>query len=69
MSKTGVSSLTYVGHSQGTMQMLSALSEKADWFRPKLDLVVLMAPVSTMHRCNAELPHKVMDNPFFISGL
>lgn len=67
--ETGCSSLTYIGHSQGTMQMLSALSTNPEYWRPKINVAILLAPVHTMHRCNAKEPHKIKDNPNFAKAL
>tara|TARA_B110000285_G_C15019565_1_gene560842 strand:+ start:588 stop:773 length:186 start_codon:yes stop_codon:yes gene_type:complete len=40
--------LTYVGHSQGTTQMFAALSDNADFFRPKMKAAILLAPVASL---------------------
>ena len=46
LKKTGVEKVTYIGHSQGTMQMFAALCENLDFFKPKLNLVIMLAPVT-----------------------
>jgi hypothetical protein len=51
------------------MQMLSALSTNPEYWRPKINVAILLAPVHTMHRCNAKEPHKIKDNPNFAKAL
>ena len=46
LSKTKQEKLTYVGHSQGTTQMFAALSTNLDFFKPRMNGVILIAPVS-----------------------
>lgn len=50
LAETGAPSLTYVGHSQGTTQMFSALSENSDWFRERINLFIMLAPVARCDR-------------------
>ena len=58
-----------MGHSQGTMVMLSALATNPDYWRPKLNVAIFLAPVHTMHRCNAKEPHKIKDSNLFAKTL
>jgi lysosomal acid lipase/cholesteryl ester hydrolase len=46
LSKTKVKDITYIGHSQGTSQMFAALTIDPDYFRKKLNLIILLAPVA-----------------------
>ena len=39
-----------MGHSQGTTQMFSALSENSEWFRERINLFVMLAPVTRVDR-------------------
>lgn len=45
-AKTGGQKVAYIGHSQGTTQMFSALSESPDYFTDKVPLFVALGPVS-----------------------
>lgn len=38
--------VAYIGHSQGTTQMFSGLSENEDYFKDKVPLFVALGPVS-----------------------
>lgn len=40
--------LTYIGYSQGTTQMFYALSTKNDFWKERLNLVILLAPVTNL---------------------
>jgi hypothetical protein len=51
------------------MVMLSALATNPDYWKPKLNIAILLAPVTTMHRCNAKEPHKIKDSDFFAKTL
>jgi pimeloyl-ACP methyl ester carboxylesterase len=45
MGVTGVEKVTYVGHSQGTLQMFAALSDNIEYYRKRMKLFVAIAPV------------------------
>lgn len=45
LKKTGVSKVTYFGHSQGTSQIFYALSKYEDNLKDKINLVVAFAPI------------------------
>ena len=45
LHKTGESTLSYLGHSQGTTQMFSALSDDNHNLKSKLNLFIAMSPV------------------------
>jgi hypothetical protein len=51
------------------MVMLSALATNPDYWRPKLNVAIFLAPVHTMHRCNAKEPHKIKDSVVFAKSL
>jgi pimeloyl-ACP methyl ester carboxylesterase len=46
LSKTNQKKLTYIGHSQGTTQMFAALCNNGDFFKPKVNGYILIAPVT-----------------------
>jgi lysosomal acid lipase/cholesteryl ester hydrolase len=45
LAKTGEKKLSYMGHSQGTSQMFSALAENKGNLRSKINLFIAMSPV------------------------
>ena len=45
MRETGVSKVTYVGHSQGTSQIFYALATNEDYLKDRINLVVAFAPI------------------------
>ena len=45
-SETGYQKVAYIGHSQGTTQMYSALAEDPDFYSDKISLFVSLGPVS-----------------------
>ena len=51
LSKVQVPKITYIGHSQGTSQILIALIKNQEFFRSRLNLVILLAPVAHLHCC------------------
>ena len=47
---TGVSTVTWIGHSQGTTQLFYALSSHLqDWFEPRINLFVGLGPISRIN--------------------
>ncbi|CDW79126.1 ab-hydrolase associated lipase region family protein [Stylonychia lemnae] len=62
IQKTGVKSVTYIGHSQGTTQMFCALSENFDFFKEKINLFIALAPVVKVESCSSGLIKKIKDN-------
>ena len=46
---TGKEKITYVGHSQGTSQMFSALSEGYGNLDEKINFFVALAPIVNLH--------------------
>ena len=50
LEKTGLESLSYVGHSQGTTQMFLGASLDPEYFKQKVNVYIALAPVaSTAH--------------------
>ena len=45
LAETGQDKLTYIGHSQGTTQMLYAMAEDADYYADRLHRFIGVAPV------------------------
>ena len=62
IKKTGVEKITYVGHSQGTTQILSALSENTQWFKQRVNLFCLLAPVARVDRLDSKFLKGKADN-------
>ena len=52
-SSTGGQKVAYIGHSQGTTQMFSALSENQSYFKDKVPLFVALGPVSKISHTQA----------------
>jgi pimeloyl-ACP methyl ester carboxylesterase len=59
LKKTGVSSLTYAGHSQGTTQCMASMCENPDFFRERVNLFIMMAPVAKVKNMKAEVFQKI----------
>jgi pimeloyl-ACP methyl ester carboxylesterase len=55
MEKTGSEKITYIGHSQGTTQMLVALMAFPEFFRKHMQLFVAIAPVLYLKDMTAEI--------------
>ena len=55
LGKTGRSKLTYVGHSQGTSQMFSALSEHHGDLQNKVEFFIALAPIVNLAHTTTEL--------------
>lgn len=66
LQETGMSNLTYIGHSQGTTQMFAALSKNPDFFRNKLNLAIMLAPVATVHNATAKFMKEQANNSALI---
>ena len=54
LEKSGVENLTYVGHSQGTSQIFSALHENTEFFRKRVNLFIMLAPVARIDHTTVE---------------
>ena len=52
---TDMDNLTYFGHSQGTTQMFAALCENPEFFRDKINLAVMIAPVLAVHNASSKV--------------
>lgn len=57
LEKTGKEKLSYLGHSQGTTQMFTALAEKFGDLDQKINLFVALAPVTRLDEASNELYH------------
>jgi len=55
---TGHSKLTYIGHSQGTLQMFTLLSDKPE-FASNLSLFVALGPVATVRHLKSKLINQI----------
>ena len=62
LEKSGVEKLTYVGHSQGTSQIFSALHENTEFFRKRVNLFIMLAPVARIDHTTVEQIHKLKEN-------
>ena len=62
LRRTGAPNLSYIGHSQGTTQMFSALSENSEFFRERVNLFVMLAPVTRVDRCQNSTIRNLADN-------
>ena len=54
MGVTGVEKVTYVGHSQGTLQMFAALSDNIQYYRKRMKLFVAIAPVVSVKNLGSQ---------------
>ena len=45
----GTKSLSFIGHGQGTTILLAALSNRMDYYKHRINVAILMAPMTTMH--------------------
>jgi pimeloyl-ACP methyl ester carboxylesterase len=62
LSKTQVENVTYIGHSQGTIQMFAALCENLEFFKPKINLAIMLAPVARVDRLSSPTIQKMKEN-------
>ena len=46
LDKTGLESISYVGHSEGTTQLFLGGALMPDYFTPKINLAIMLAPVA-----------------------
>jgi pimeloyl-ACP methyl ester carboxylesterase len=61
LEKTGVPSVSYIGHSQGTQQLFAALIDNPEYFNPKVNVAIMLAPVARIDRLTSEAVHKLKD--------
>ena len=52
---TNFKQVAYIGHSQGTTQLLAAATLKPDYFKEKISIAALMSPVASMHNNQIKL--------------
>lgn len=55
LKHTGNKTLTYFGHSQGTTQMFAGMSMDPDFFKARINLCVMLAPVATVHNATSKI--------------
>jgi pimeloyl-ACP methyl ester carboxylesterase len=48
---TGFDKISYVGHSQGTTQLLAGGALDPEYFNSKINIAVLLAPPMSIHNC------------------
>jgi hypothetical protein len=51
--KTGQDKISYIGHSQGTSQMFSALAEGHGALKDKLDIFIALCPITNLKHASA----------------
>ena len=62
LTKTGQQKLTYIGHSQGTSQMLAGACMNPDFFRQRANAIILCAPVATVGDVQSLGVHQMKDS-------
>ena len=55
LDQTGQEQLTYIGHSEGTSQIMAAGSLMPDYFNSKIKLGILLAPPASMHNLSTKI--------------
>lgn len=55
LEQTGKEQLTYIGHSEGTSQILAAGTLMPDYFNSKINLGVLLAPPASLHNISTRI--------------
>ena len=61
--------MTYLGHSQGTTQLLVGLIEKPEFFASKINLAIFMAPVARVDRMTSSTLHNIKDSDKIVQVL
>eukprot|EP00008_Paramoeba_atlantica_P013433 CAMPEP_0201489392 /NCGR_PEP_ID=MMETSP0151_2-20130828/22630_1 /ASSEMBLY_ACC=CAM_ASM_000257 /TAXON_ID=200890 /ORGANISM="Paramoeba atlantica, Strain 621/1 / CCAP 1560/9" /LENGTH=407 /DNA_ID=CAMNT_0047874979 /DNA_START=95 /DNA_END=1318 /DNA_ORIENTATION=+ len=73
MSKTGYNKVSYVGHSQGTLQMFAALSESNNMARDHINLFAALGPVITVGNLESHaivlLANKHVPDALYLFGI
>lgn len=46
---TGYSKVSYIGHSEGTTQLMAGASLMPDYYKEKINVAVLLAPPTSMY--------------------
>jgi pimeloyl-ACP methyl ester carboxylesterase len=62
IGKTGVETVTYIGHSQGTTQMFCALIENSSFFAPKVNIAIMLAPVARVDRMSSSTIQRLKES-------
>jgi pimeloyl-ACP methyl ester carboxylesterase len=69
LSKVNVDSVTYIGHSQGTTQLLAALCENSDFFKTRLNLAILLAPVARIDHMSASILQRLNKSELAVKAI
>jgi gastric triacylglycerol lipase len=64
LSKTSQSRLTYVGHSQGSLQMFAHLSENPSFIQ-KINIFIALGPVASVKNIEVDFLKKMKEFPIF----
>ena len=67
-SATGYEKISYVGHSQGTTQMFSALAEGHGNLNSKLNLFVAICPVTNLNHASNAIGHLTNTMLYLLAG-
>jgi hypothetical protein len=54
---TGNEKISYVAHSQGTTQAYYGMSEYTDYYQSRLNLAVMLGPVTKIPHCQSDAIH------------
>ena len=65
---TGFEKVNYMGHSQGTTQIIAGSALDSDYFNSKINLAVLMAPPMSLKNCKDEAM-VTASNPVILQGI
>ena len=53
--ETGASKISYIGHSQGTTQMFSALAQDEAWYLERINIFIGLGPVTKIQHSRSQL--------------
>jgi lysosomal acid lipase/cholesteryl ester hydrolase len=57
LKQTGASKINYIGHSEGTTQLLAGASLMPEYYTPKINHAALLAPVTTFRGTTNKYMH------------
>ena len=57
LEQTGASKINYIGHSEGTTQLLAGASLMPEYYTPKINHAALLAPVTTFRGTTNKYMH------------
>lgn len=63
LQRTGHSQLSYVGHSEGTTQIMAGGSLMPDFYNKKIKIAVLLAPPASLKNCSVTMFEMMSKNP------